>query len=146
MALGIGWVNNSCENISGCDWIVDSVDYTGAFFTSMDSCQQTCMVLNNDEDPLFPSSYYIYNNYPNPFNPITTLRYDIPKDSFVSITVYDMLGNVINELVNEVQNSGYKTVKWNATNNQGQPVSAGVYLYSIVAGEFRQTKKMILLK
>jgi len=146
MALGIGWVNNSCENISGCDWIIDSVDYTGAFFTSMDSCQQTCMVLNNDEDPLFPSSYYIYNNYPNPFNPITTLRYDIPKDSFVSITVYDMLGNVVNNLVNTNQSSGHKSVQWNATNNQGQPVSAGVYLYSIKAGEFRQTKKMILIK
>ena len=49
-------------------------------------------------------------------------------------------------VVNEVQNSGYKTVKWDATNNQGQPVSAGVYLYSIEIGEFRQTKKMILLK
>ena len=57
-----------------------------------------------------------------------------------------MLGNVINQLVNEVQNSGFKTVKWDATDNQGQPVSAGVYLYTIEAGEFRQTKKMILLK
>ena len=55
MALGIGWVNNSCEYISGCDWIVDNVDFSEAFFSSMDSCQQTCMVLNNDEDPLFPS-------------------------------------------------------------------------------------------
>ena len=68
------------------------------------------------------------------------------KDELVKITIYDMLGNVINQLVNEVQNSGFKTVKWDATNNQGQPVSAGVYLYSIEAGEFRQTKKMILLK
>ena len=112
----------------------------------MDSCQQTCMVLNNDEDPLFPSSYYIYNNYPNPFNPITTLRYDIPKDSFVSITVYDMLGNVVNNLINANQSSGYKSIQWNATNNQGKPVSAGVYLYEIQAGDFVDTKKMILLK
>ena len=52
-----------------------------------------------------------------------------------------MLGNVINQLVNEVQNSGYKSNQWNATNNQGQPVSAGIYLYSIEAGEFRQTKE-----
>ena len=60
--------------------------------------------------------------------------------------VYDMLGNVVNNLVNDNQNSGYKSVQWNATNNQGQPVSAGVYLYSIEAGDFRQTKKMIFLK
>ena len=57
-----------------------------------------------------------------------------------------MLGNAINQLVNEVQNSGYKSIQWNATNNQGEPVSAGVYLYKIQAGDFVDTKKMILLK
>ena len=74
------------------------------------------------------------------------MRYDLPNDELVNITVYDMLGNVINQLVNEVQNYGYKTVQWHATNNQGQPVSAGVYFYSIEARNFRQTKKMIFLK
>ena len=95
---------------------------------------------------LVPLSSQLHQNYPNPFNPITTLKYDIPKDGLVNITVYNMLGNVINQLVNEVQNSGYKSIKWNATNNQGQPGSAGAYLYSIEVGDFRHTKKMILLK
>ena len=90
--------------------------------------------------------YALHQNYPNPFNPSTTLHYDLPNDEFVSITVYDMLGNVVNNLVHGNQSSGYRSVQWNATNNQGQPVSAGVYLYSIEAGDFRQTKKMILLK
>ena len=57
-----------------------------------------------------------------------------------------MLGNVVNNLVNANQSSGYKSVQWDATNNQGQPVSAGVYIYSIETKNFRQTKKMILLK
>ena len=57
-----------------------------------------------------------------------------------------MLGNVIKQIVKEVQKSGYKRVEWNATDNLGQPVSAGVYLYSLEVGDFRQTKKMILLK
>ena len=92
------------------------------------------------------TEFKLNQNYPNPFNPVTNILYNLPEDGFVKITVFDILGNVINQLVNEVQNSGYKTVKWDATNNQGQPVSAGVYLYSIEAGEFRQTKKMILLK
>ena len=74
------------------------------------------------------------------------MKYELPEDSFVDITVYDMLGNVVSNLVKTNQSSGYKSIKWNATNNQGQPVSAGVYLYSIEAGEFRQTKKMVLLK
>jgi hypothetical protein len=102
--------------------------------------------LDNDNYVQSPSSFKLYSNYPNPFNPVTNLQYDLPQDGLVNITVYDMLGNVINNLVNTYRSPGYKSVQWNATNNQGQPVSAGVYLYSIEAGEFRQTKKMILLK
>ena len=93
-----------------------------------------------------PEQFVLYPNYPNPFNPVTTIRYDLSKESFVDISIYDMLGNVVSNLINNVQSSGYKTIQWDATNNQGEPVSAGVYLYSIEAGEFRQTKKMILLK
>ncbi len=93
-----------------------------------------------------PAKYILHQNYPNPFNPITVIKFELPEYSFVNITIYDMLGNVISNLVKRSENSGYKSVQWNATNNQGQPVSAGVYLYSIEAGEFRATKKMILLK
>jgi arabinogalactan endo-1,4-beta-galactosidase len=85
-------------------------------------------------------------NYPNPFNPITTLRYDLPEDAFVRITVYDMLGKVVSNLLSTNQSSGNKSLQWNATNNQGQPVSAGLYLYTIQAGDYIQTKKMVLLK
>ena len=97
-------------------------------------------------ESLVPDVFALHQNYPNPFNPVTKLRYDLPQDSHVKVTVYDMLGNVINNLVNDNHNSGYKSIQWDATNNQGQQVSAGVYLYSIEAGNFRQTKKMILLK
>ena len=93
-----------------------------------------------------PVYFNVFQNFPNPFNPITTLKYDLPEDSFVDITIYDILGNVVNNLVNRNQRRGYKSVQWNATNDQGQPVSAGVYLYRIEAGDYRQTKKMILLK
>ena len=93
-----------------------------------------------------PSKFILHQNFPNPFNPITTVRYELPEDSFVDVTIYDMLGNAVNNLVYTNQSSGYKSIQWNATNNHGQPVSTGVYLYSIEAGDFRQTKKMILLK
>ena len=100
--------------------------------------------LRNEEDFLIPISYKLYQNYPNPFNPITTLKYELPEDSFVDVTVYDILGNVVNNLVTTNQSSGYKSVQWNAPqNNQGEPVSAGVYLYKIQAGDFVDTKKMI---
>ena len=93
-----------------------------------------------------PDVYALHQNYPNPFNPVTTLRYDLPEDALVNITVYDMMGRQISTLVNTEQTAGYKSVQWNATNNEGQLVSAGVYLYTIEAGDFRQTKKMVLLK
>ena len=102
--------------------------------------------LKEDNLGIISNSFELFQNSPNPFNPRTNLSYDLPKDSFVSITIYDMLGNVVNNLVNTEQSSGYKSVQWNAIDNLGQPVSAGVYLYSIETKDFRQTKKMILLK
>ena len=93
-----------------------------------------------------PNDFNVIQNNPNPFNPVTTLRYKLPRESFVNITIYNMLGNLVNNLVSQKQIAGYKSVQWNATNNKGQPVPAGVYLYTIQAGEFRQTKKMVLLK
>ena len=85
-------------------------------------------------------------NYPNPFNPVTSLRYNLSEDELVNITVYDMMGRIVKTLVNSSQTAGYKSIQWNATDNFGQPVSAGVYLYRIEAGNFTQTKKMLLLK
>ena len=94
------------------------------------------------EGDQLPKTYAIHQNYPNPFNPITTLRYGLPEDAMVNITIYDMMGRI----VNENQSSGYKILQWNATNYSEQPVSTGVYIYTIKAGNFAQTKKMILLK
>ncbi|HIB60595.1 MAG TPA: T9SS type A sorting domain-containing protein, partial [Candidatus Marinimicrobia bacterium] len=85
-------------------------------------------------------------NFPNPFNPVTTLRYDLPEDSQVSIMIYDIMGRKVKTLVNKSQNAGFKATIWDATNDLGQPVSAGIYLYTIQAGDFRQTRKMVLLK
>ena len=95
---------------------------------------------------LFPDKLRIYNAYPNPFNPVTSLSYDLPNNSVVKITVHDMMGRVVKTLVNDSQTAGFKSVQWNATNDKNEPVSAGLYLYTIQAGEFRQTKKMVLLK
>jgi len=103
-------------------------------------------LVNVDETKVVPESFTLHQNYPNPFNPTTILRYNLPEQTKVTLTVYDMLGRQVTQLVNTIQGAGYRSVQWNATNNQGQPVSAGVYLYSIEAGDFRQTKKMILLK
>jgi hypothetical protein len=97
-------------------------------------------------EELLPKTFALHQNYPNPFNPVTTLRYDLPEQATVNIIIYDMLGRQVRTLLNQTQDAGYRSVIWNATNNYGKPVSAGVYLYQIQAGEFVQTKKMVLLK
>ncbi len=92
------------------------------------------------------AKFTLMNNFPNPFNPITTLRYDLPENSFVNVTIYDMLGREVKRLVNGEQASGYYQIVWDGTDNYGEKVSAGVYLYRIQASDFVQTKKMVLLK
>ena len=102
--------------------------------------------LSNSISNVFPQKFELYSAYPNPFNPITTLRYDLPENSYVNVTIYDMLGREVKTLINQTQDAGFKSVIWDATNDYGKPVSAGVYLYQIQAGEFVQTRKMVLLK
>ena len=101
---------------------------------------------NEDDTEIIPITYLLHQNYPNPFNPITSLRYDLPEDGIVNITVYDIMGRIVKTLVNDSQTAGYKSIQWNAANDRNESVSAGLYLYTIQAGEFRQTKKMVLLK
>jgi len=93
-----------------------------------------------------PDVYALHQNYPNPFNPTTQIKYDLPEDAMVNITIFDVMGRSIKSLVNMTQSAGYRSIQWDATNNLGEPVSAGMYIYMIQAGGFRQTKKMVLLK
>jgi hypothetical protein len=95
-----------------------------------------------------PEVYALEDNYPNPFNPETTIKYQLPEAGQVTLEVYNMLGQVVKTLVNnQFQNAGRYSLQWDATNNSGQPLSSGVYFYRILAGgEFQSHKKMLLLK
>ena len=102
--------------------------------------------LSINDNIVIPSRYTLHQNYPNPFNPVTTLRYELPEKATVNITIYDMLGREIKTLINQTQGAGYKSAIWDATNDYGKPVTAGIYIYQIQAVGFIQTKKMVLLK
>ena len=99
-----------------------------------------------DINSVLPKQMVLYSAFPNPFNPVTTLRYNLPEDGMVNITIYDMMGRIVRTLENSKQAAGFKSIQWNATNDVGQTVSAGLYLYTIHSRDFSQTKKMILLK
>jgi hypothetical protein len=95
---------------------------------------------------MLPETFGVSQNYPNPFNPITTIKYQLPEESHVILTVYDITGREVIQLVNETQGAGFKSIRWDSKDRFGQTMSAGVYLYHIQAGSFTQNMKMILLK
>lgn len=98
------------------------------------------------EEATLPSNFSLYPAYPNPFNPITTIRYDLPEPSNVKITIYNDLGKVITVLQDSYESAGYRSIQWYGRNANGQQVGGGVYLYRIEAGDYQKTMKMILLK
>ncbi len=94
----------------------------------------------DDNNPL-PENYSLSQNYPNPFNPSTTISYSIPVEGIVTLKIFNLLGEEVKTLVNEVQNAGSHNVSFDAVN-----LTSGIYFYSIKSGNFTDVKKMILLK
>jgi len=123
---------------------IAAIDYAGNKSDYTEPMSATALAI--DLANMIPDVFALHQNYPNPFNPVTLIRYDLPEDTDVLITIYDLRGRVIKSLIKGMQTAGYRSIRWNATNNSGEPVSAGMYIYSIQAGKFHQTKKMILLK
>ena len=93
-----------------------------------------------------PSEFVLSQNYPNPFNPITKMDYELPERSMVSISIYNVLGQEIINLVNEVKDYGHHTIKWDGKDNTGKEMASGVYFTRMVSSKFSQTKKMLLIK
>jgi len=102
--------------------------------------------LNNQKGENLPIAFKLHQNYPNPFNPKTKINYDIPNYSNVNIVIIDLSGSEIKSLVNKKHTSGRYSITWNGTNNNGDKVAAGMYLYKIQSGGFTKMEKMILLK
>jgi hypothetical protein len=154
---------------NGTTWITieDSTSSTGTYswtVTAQDSSDQ-CLIrisdvdstsFNDVSDGVFtidiisgiedlnqgiPTEFQLVQNYPNPFNPNTTIKYSIPELSFVTIKVFDVLGNEITTLVNEEKPLGSYEVEFDATR-----LTSSVYFYQLKAGSFVETKKMLLLK
>jgi hypothetical protein len=104
------------------------------------------IALENTSIREIPFLYALQNNYPNPFNPTTTVQYQIPENTQVRLVVYDMLGQIVRTIVDEAQEAGYYSVEWDGRNNNGESVSSGVYIYRIQVGSFVTSKKMNFIK
>jgi hypothetical protein len=99
----------------------------------------------NDEFVL-PSTVELYPAYPNPFNPVTSIRYNLPQAGLVNLKVYDLMGREIRTLTAGFENAGVKSVVWDARDNHGNMISSGVYIYRLEAAGQVQANKLILLK
>ncbi len=95
---------------------------------------------------IIPTEYVLYQNYPNPFNPETVIRYGIPEDANVELSIYNIMGEKIWEQRNDVQKAGYYELRWSSKNLNRLPVSSGVYIYQLKAGNFISQKKMIVVR
>ena len=99
-----------------------------------------------ENDSRFITKTKLYANYPNPFNPETTIKFELAKSSNVELEIFDIAGRKIKTLVNEFKTPGVYKVKWNGTDNAGNKVATGVYFYKLKAGNVLQTKKMVMMK
>ena len=93
-----------------------------------------------------PTEFALHNNYPNPFNPVTNILYDIAEVSDVTLEIYNVMGQRVRTLVNGSHEPGRYQITWNATNDFGQGLSSGMYIYRIQAGDFVSVKKLVLMK
>jgi hypothetical protein len=93
-----------------------------------------------------PEAYVLSQNYPNPFNPETSIRYHLPEDVHVFLSIYNVMGQQVCQLVDWEQSAGGYVVTWNGQDDNGRPVASGIYFYQFIAGEFREVRKMLLLK
>jgi hypothetical protein len=127
-------IARNCITLSGC---------TDFSLWAMTDLRNAVDVPEFDELPAAPS---LSQNYPNPFNPATRINYALHKDCHVRLAVYNILGQRVIMLVDEHQAAGYRTVLWDGKNQYGNQVASGIYFYQLQAGDFVETKKMVLLR
>ncbi|MCK4530093.1 MAG: T9SS type A sorting domain-containing protein [Candidatus Marinimicrobia bacterium] len=145
--LEAGWdfvveTENGTEDI----WDIDTsgVINNGYPFLAWEHPDTTCFT--NIDQVVIPEEYLLSQNYPNPFNPNTTISYRLSAIGDVELVIYDISGRKIKQWSCQNQQAGTYDITWNGTNQHGNPVSSGVYIYRMVAGEFVESRKMVLLK
>lgn len=134
-------------------WSVDVDGDTSMSYTTPSTppgclpiCEELPPFKTVSEDAVLPYSTELLGNYPNPFNPSTTIRFSLAARDHVSLTVYNLLGQEVVTLINEERNLGEQSVFWDGRDNSGASVSSGIYFYRFVSGDVVQNRKMLLVK
>jgi len=132
-------VTSQDNSLSGHDY-TRGLSYEGYSTLYLDILREVTTSVQQNSVPL-PKAFILFQNFPNPFNPVTTIFYDLPKSSDVTLSIYDITGRLVQTLVNQHQNAGTYQIQWDASG-----YSSGVYFYQIKADGFQQVKKMLLIK
>lgn len=144
---GIPETEYDSDNCEFENYFVGSVDYCEPLFVKPTGLPKIALGKQEDEN-LLPKEYFLQQNYPNPFNPNTTIKFGIPDkgNAFVTLKIFNVLGQEVKTLVNEIKTPGIYDIVWNGTDRFNRKVSSGVYFYRIQSNEFVSNKKLLLLK
>ena len=140
-------VENGVTNLT---WTWDVWSSDGFEYTPSSSGERTITVDVSEmlgiDGLSLPTAFALHNNYPNPFNPVTNIIYDIPEVTDVTLEIYNVMGQRVRTLAQGSHEPGRYQIVWNATNDFGQGLSSGMYIYRIQAGDFVSVKKLVLMK
>jgi hypothetical protein len=135
-------------DIFGNDEIPDGMifDYDLAYYFGVNPPEEPDQKPSASAAGFLPDKFNLTQNHPNPFNPITTIGYDLPQSSHVTFRIHDVLGNEVITLIDQEMPAGRHSVSWNATNKFGSRVASGIYFYTIQTTEFKATKKLMVIE
>jgi len=108
--------------------------------------EEVIVSVGENSTSLIPLEYNLYQNFPNPFNPTTIIKYELNKQERIVIDIYSINGEHVKRLVDQMQNAGTHEIKWDGKNDKGKLVSSGIYLYQLVVDNQQLSKKMMFLK
>jgi hypothetical protein len=131
---------------SGIKYIAFIYKGSDAYFAIDNIAVSSTITAVSDQIPQIPDKFSLMPNYPNPFNPSTTIQYSLPKTSKVRLTIFDILGKEVNVLVSERQKAGVYLAEWKGKSRSGAAVASGLYFYRLQTPEFSLTRKMLLVK
>ena len=139
-------ITSGFEGIGEDTLILTVTDTSGASDSAMIFIQVVLSVGVDDGFDALPEKFELFQNYPNPFNPTTTIMYALPVRSDVTLRIYNLMGQEILKITHDEMNAGYHEERWNGLNQSGRKVASGIYIFRLNAGDFIETKKMLLLK
>lgn len=125
---------------------MDSAEYTSSFSFEKSGAAEKLSETKTTFKHGVPLDSFLSQNYPNPFNPTTNIHYGINADTWVSMKIYNILGQEVRTLVDEFQSAGFKSILWDGKNSSDIAVPGGIYIYRISAGRFERSGIMTLLK